>query len=71
MIGVNGAVAAAQQINVALFDQIRGNVVLLEGHIAKVLSPNGVRAAMPALQMLMFVCCRERKRILWFTTMTF
>lgn len=63
VIGVNAAVAAAQQIDVALLDQICGNVVLLEGHIAKVLSPNGVRAAVPALQMLMFVCCKKRNRI--------
>lgn len=56
VIRVDGAVAGAQQINIVLLEQIRGNVVLLECHIAKVLSPDGVRAAVPALQRLMFVC---------------
>lgn len=63
MIRVDGAVAAAQQINIVLPEQIRGNVILLEGHIAKVLSTDGVRAAVPALQMFMFVCCKELKWI--------
>lgn len=59
VIRVDAAVAAAQQIYVALLDKIRGYVILLKGHIAKVLRSNGVRAAVPALQMLMFMCCKH------------
>jgi len=55
VIGVNGAVAAPQQIYIPLLDQVSGNVVLLEGHVAEVLRPNCVRAAVPALQVMFLV----------------
>jgi len=49
VIGIDGAVAAPQQIDVPLLDQVSGYIVLLEGHIAEILRSNGVRTAVPAL----------------------
>ena len=51
MLRVNAAVTVAHYAYVVLLEQIVGNVTLLKSLSAKIFSSNGVRAAVPALQI--------------------